>query len=317
NENVFSKYNILTVGEVGGGASPEEALLYSGYSRKEIDMVFTFDHCWANGAYGSVNKKDEELKTDLVDLKRTFAKWQNGIMNKGWNPLYWLNHDHPRLMSQYGNIKYHQESGKMLANVLHFMWGTPFIYQGEEIGMTNVFYNDFNDFKDVGDQNYINEVKKNNLDINQAFAYLRRTSRDNARTPLQWSNEEHGGFSKAIPWQKEVGNQQEINIHDQQLNEYSILNYYKKCIQLRRNSLYSDVIIYGNFELLFENDTNLFIYKRVLENTTILSINNFFDKEVFLDIDFKVEEVLINNYDDYNKNIKRILRPYEAMVIKI
>ncbi|MGL5541546.1 MAG: alpha-glucosidase, partial [Erysipelotrichaceae bacterium] len=154
-DQVLSRYDCVTVGEVGGGASPQDALRYSGYQEHGFNMVFNFDHCWKNGAFGSEDKTDDELVVDVLDLKQTFKKWYDASVGKAWIPQYWLNHDHPRVMSQYGNAThYHKESGKMLAMALYLMPGTPFVYNGEEIGMTNVDYEQISDFQDVWVRNY-------------------------------------------------------------------------------------------------------------------------------------------------------------------
>jgi glycosidase len=318
NVNTFSKYNAVTIGEVGGGASIDVALLYSGFLRHEIDMVFTFDHCWENGGFAAIYKTNEEIKTNLVSLKAQFKRWQIGIYGKAWNPIYWLNHDHPRLMSQYGNINKHKQSGKMLANVLLFMWGTPFIYNGEEIGMTNINYDDFSLFNDVGVQDIIKNYEKLGLSKEQALVYLNRSSRDNARTPMQWNSAIYGGFSKHKPWIKEVGNHDSINVATQIKDPHSILNYYKACIKLRTDSVYKQTIVYGDFTLLLEDDPNLFVYKRTYQGQTLLVVNNFFDKEIELSLSGTINEILINSYNDYdNKSLNRVLKPYEAFVVNL
>lgn len=318
NQDVFSKYDCLTIGEVGGGASTADALRYSGFDVNRFSMVFTFDHCWENGAFGSLDKQDDEIKTNLVNLKRIFARWQNDLYGKCYNPLYWLNHDHPRVISQYGNVgRYHKESGKMLATTLHMMWGMPFIYNGEEIGMTNVDYDDINDFNDVSAKNAYNQFV-GELGKEQVLRYLRRCSRDNARTPMQWSSEKYAGFSEVEPVVKVVGNYKWINVESNLKDEDSILNHYRKLIQLRRNSEYSDIIIDGSFTLIDEDNPNVFSYLRRYNGRSLLVVSNFFEKETKIGYGYKMLKVVLSNYhhNDYNLN-DLTLRPYESIIFEI
>lgn len=320
NYEVFSKSDCMTVGEVGGGASPEEAVKYSGYKANELNMTFTFDHCWENGAYGAIAKRDDEIITNLVSLKKQISKWQNGLWNKGWNPIYWLNHDHPRVMSQYGNsnVQYHQLSGMMLCNSLYFLWGTPFIYNGEEIGMTNVNYQNFEDFHDIWIKKMREEANERGIDDNQILTHLRRSSRDNARTPMQWDDSEYAGFSKTKPWIKMAGNHHIINVKAQINNPASLLNYYKKVIELRKNSNYHEVITYGKFKLLKPKHKNLFIYTRTLKDKKIMIISNFFDNIVKINWIYQNCELIISNYNDTNISKSELtLRAYESFVIEI
>ncbi|MBQ1785446.1 MAG: alpha-glucosidase, partial [Turicibacter sp.] len=243
NQEVFSKYDIFTVGEVGGGADVEDALLYAAEESNELNMVFTFDHCWLNDGFNSLSETWTN-QVNLVELKKVFKKWQSGLYGKAWNPLYWLNHDHPRVMSQYGNAThYHKESGKMLATSLFMMWGTPFIYNGEEIGMTNANYDNLEDYRDVSVLESIDRLLAAGHPKELVKRHIAATARDNARTPMQWSSEENAGFSTATPWIKVNQNYQTINVQDQINDEDSILQHYRKVIELRRFSEYKDVIV--------------------------------------------------------------------------
>lgn len=319
NKKVLSKYDCMTVGEVGGGASPEQALDYSGYDSNELNMTFTFDHCWENGAYGAETKKDEEIFTNLISLKNVLSKWQLGLYGRGWNPIYWLNHDHPRVASQYGDINYHKESCKMLCNTLYCLWGTPFVYNGEEIGMTNVDYTSLDQFKDVSAQNYAKYALEKGLPLEQILIHLRRSSRINSRTPMQWNSKEYAGFSKVKPWVDNVGNYELINVESQEKDNDSILNHYKKILHLRKEGEYKDLIIYGNYELLDKDNEIVYSYKREYNNKKIIVISNFFDKEGFVDLNFKINKIIDNNYNDYSlKSLnKLVVRPFESYIIEV
>lgn len=321
NEKVFSKYDCMTVGEAGGGATPRQALDYSGYDSHELNMTFTFDHCWENGAFGADTKKDEEIKTNVISLKDVITKWQLGLYGKGWNPIYWLNHDHPRVASQYGDINYHKESCKMLCNTLYMLWGTPFVYNGEEIGMTNVDYTSLDQFKDVSAQNYAKfTLEDGRLTLDQILVHLRRSSRINSRTPMQWNDKEYAGFSTVKPWVDNVGNYKVINVESQLEDSDSILNHYKKILHLRKEGEYKDLIIYGNYELLDRENDKIFSYKRELNNQKILVISNFFKEEGVVNFEqFKVKKVIDNNYHNYDLNclVNLTLRPFESYILEI
>lgn len=313
NEDVFKKYDIVTVGEVGGGASPKSGINYAGFKEGQLDMVFNFDHNWC------IKGKHEEHETDLIRLKEVFLKWQTAFKKKGWNPLYWLNHDQPRVMSQYGDIRYHKYSGKMLATALYLMRGTPFIYQGEEIGMTNYPFKKITDFNDVSTLNNIKHQMNENPDltIEKAVKEARFSSRDNARTPMQWSTEQYGGFSKVKPWLKPNENYRHINVELQQKDSDSILNYYKKLFQIRTNSIYKEVLTYGSFDIIDFKNTKVYSYIRKLKKDKILVVNNFTDENTTFKLRFlKPKQVILHNYEDYQIVKKEIhLRPYEALVI--
>ncbi|MGL4336841.1 MAG: glycoside hydrolase family 13 protein [Turicibacter sp.] len=319
NQEVLSKYDIFTVGEVGGGAGVEDALKYAANDSNELDMVFTFDHCWLNEGFDSLEETWEN-KLDLVGLKKVFAKWQTGLMGKAWNPLYWLNHDHPRVMSQYGNAsKYHKESGKMLANSLLFMWGTPFIYNGEEIGMTNANYTDFNDYRDVATHELVNLLLEQGHDEGLVRRHIGVTSRDNARTPMQWDSSENAGFSTAMPWIKVNENYKEINVAKQISDEDSLFNHYRQVIALRREGEYKDVIVYGDYELLCADDESIYAYSRSFEGKKIVIVSNFFDRMATIQLpEMKIKKMIISNYPAQEiKEQTLVLRPYESMVFEI
>lgn len=259
----------VTVGEVGGGATVEEGLRYAGYEQGSLNMVFNFDHCWENGAYGSLDKRDDEIKTNLVNLKRILKSWYEGTHEKAWQPIYWLNHDHPRLMNQYGNLKHPLASGTMLAGLLLFLYGTPFIYQGEEIGMTNVDYTRLEDFKDVNAQNFYHE-HKHRYSYEHLMHILRRISRVNARSPFQWSAETP---DLEMPVNK---NKSWINVQNQENARHSLLKNYQRLIRLRKSL--ADCVLEGKIEWFFEEHPAIIALKKTYEDQELILLANFFEE---------------------------------------
>ena len=319
NEKVLSKYDIFTVGEVGGGAGVEDALKYAATQSQELDMVFTFDHCWLNKGFDSLDEKWSN-RTNLIELKQVFKKWQSGLYEKAWNPLYWLNHDHPRVMSQYGEpVHYHKESGKMLATTLLMMWGTPFIYNGEEIGMINANYDQLEDYRDVSTLEKIKRLKEENYPDELIKRYINVTSRDNARTPMQWNDEENAGFTTGTPWIKVNQNYQYINVKNQVEDPDSILQHYRQLIELRRFSSYKDVIVYGDYTLLNEHHPNVYAYLRTYENKKLLVVSNFFEQPAIICLTkWTAKKILLSNYKDSSTQLGCLsLRPYESIVFEI
>ena len=318
NHDVFSTKDIVVVGEVGGGAKVSEAIRYAGFKSEEMNMVFNFDHNWCNNLWDISNLDD--LEVNLLELKKHFKNWQYGLYNKSWTPIYWLNHDHPRVMSAYGNVKELKLSGKMLANSLYFMWGTPFIYNGEEIGMTNYPFKELEEYRDVSVyNNYRINVTEGNMDKDLFIAKTAMTSRDNARTPMQWSSEENGGFTKNHPWMNVNPNYKFINVLSQLNDDDSLFNYYRKVINLRRNSEYKDVIVYGKYELLFDDDPKLYVYTRTLNDKMILVVANFYNCEASIDLsDYIILNNITSNYSDLlNKDGVISIRPYESFVLDV
>lgn len=319
-EQVLSKYDCLTVGEVGGSVSPTASLAYSGFEDGAINMVFNFDTAWENGAYGSEGKSDEEIKTNLVSMKNNFKRWFDACFQKAWLPLYWDNHDHPRVLSQYGSIKYRKESAKMLAMTLLFMYGTPFIFNGEEIGMSNVVYENLDDFNDVSDQNFIEEGRHRFKSDAHLAKYLQRTSRTNGHAPMQWDTSENAGFTSGKPWLKINPNYKEVNVASQLVDENSILNFYKKALKLRKRPDILNLVVNTKFELIEAAHPDVFCYLHKLNGEGILVVANFREYQV----DFStahlanMEEVLLSNYDDFIvKNTTITVPPFGALVLKI
>ncbi|AUD63330.1 glucohydrolase [Tenericutes bacterium MO-XQ] len=317
-KELFKPYDALTIGEVGGSASIDQAKKYAGFDRNELSMVFNFDHNWCNNLFEVTNPK--KLKTNVKQLKETFNRWQEAFKEGGWLPLNWLNHDQPRLMSQYGDYKYPIESGKMLATALHMMRGTPFIYQGEEIGMTNYPFEDVNDFNDISSKaTYTYELEKTPDDSVRALKVASLRSRDNARTAMQWDDSSYAGFSDVKPEVLYHENYKKINVENQLLNQNSLWHHYQKLIDLRRHSNYHDVITYGTYHQLDIDRDDIYVYERLLNNQKLLIINSFTRKKVFYDLTgYSIEDVLISNYKNQKyKDQKIMLRPYESIVLVV
>jgi len=307
--HVIAPYEVMSVGEVGGGATLDEALKYVGYDHDRLDMVFTFDHNWKNGGWNSLNG-DYQPQLDLPGLKEDFARFQIGLYQKSWHALYWLNHDHPRVMSQYGNTDFHKESGKMLATTLYFMWGTPFIYNGEEIGMTNADFTSLEEFKDVALRRQYDNLKNTHSDA-QILRHFLVVSRDNARTPMQWSDQPHAGFTTGRPWIKVNDNHQWLNVNAQQADPDSILNYYKQLFQVRKALL--PTVLYAPFIL---KESALFAYERP-GDVTLLVLSNFSDQVVEYEYPVSIKKVWLHNYPSLAPSATVTLRAYESIVLEV
>ncbi|AIW83602.1 oligo-1,6-glucosidase [Bacillus mycoides] len=317
NEDILSQYDIMTVGEMPG-VTTEEAKLYTGEARKELQMVFQFEHMDLDSGEGG---KWDVKPCSLLTLKQNLTKWQKALEQTGWNSLYWNNHDQPRVVSRFGNDgAYHTESAKMLATVLHMMKGTPYIYQGEEIGMTNVRFESIDEYRDIETLNmYKEKVIERGEDIDKVMQSIYIKGRDNARTPMQWDDREHAGFTTGEPWIAVNPNYKEINVKQAIQDEESIFYYYKKLIELRKNN---EIVVYGTYDLILENNPSIFAYVRTYGEEKLLVIANFTADECVFelpeDIIYSEAELLIHNYDVENVLIENItLRPYEAMVFKL
>lgn len=316
NENVLSKYDIITVGEMPG-ATVEDAKLYTGHDREELNMVFTFEHMDLDSG---PNGKWDLKKLNLLDLKDNISKWQTGLNGEGWNSLYLNNHDQPRMVSRFGNDKeYRVESAKMLVTFLHMLQGTPYVYQGEEIGMTNVRFDSIEDYKDIEILNmYHEKVIEGNEDLSKVMESIYVKGRDNARTPFQWDESEHAGFTTGEPWLRVNPNYKEINAKQAVNDPNSIYHYYKKIIQLRKNH---PIIVYGDYELLLPDHETIFAYTRSYENQKLLVVTNFSRESAPFTLPAHVElntpELLISNYEVAADDITSFdLRPFEARVYK-
>lgn len=312
NQEVLSKYPVMTVGEMPG-AAPEDAVLYTDPERKEVNMIFTFEHMDLDSAPGD---KWNLKPFDLVELKENLAKWQTALHNKGWNSLYWNNHDQPRIVSRFGDDgPYRVESAKMLAACLHFMQGTPYIYQGEEIGMTNVKFTSLDDYRDIETINMYNERRALGYSHEEIMNSIYGKGRDNARTPMQWDSTDNAGFTTGTPWIKVNPRYKEINAKAALEDPSSIFYFYQKLIQLRKEM---DIITKGGFELLLKDHSQLFVYERKLYDERLLVVCNFSGEEVAVEDEavgtkLKNDHVLLGNYETVGTNV---LRPYEVIVLK-
>lgn len=313
-DKVLSQYDCMTVGEVGGGARIESGLGYAAYDARAFNMAFNFDHCWETSQVLDPITNQMKNVTNVKHLKEIFNYWIEGMKNKGWLPQYWLNHDHPRVINQYGDpIHFHRESGSMLGMVLLTLPGTPFIYNGEEIGMTNVDYTDVNDFNDVWVKNNVCKLLEHDS-MENVLDRLRRTSRDNARTPMQWSDEPYAGFSKSNPIQKVISNYVQINVKNQLFDEHSILKSYQKLIHLRRFSEYSDVLIFGQFKLVNELNEDVFAFDRWNEHKKVRIIANF--RPYSVHFDQPDGKIIYSNYER-ESSYGHELKPFEALMIEL
>ena len=316
NEKVFSQYNIMTVGEMSS-TSIDNCIKYTNPEQEELNMTFSFHHLKVDYPNGS---KWTKADFDFQSLKLILSKWQVEMnQGGGWNALFWCNHDQPRAVSRFGDDeKYHKESAKMLATALHMMQGTPYIYQGEEFGMTNPKFNTIADYRDVESLNIFNIKKNEGLTEPEIIEILKQKSRDNSRTPVQWNAGKNAGFTTGTPWIQTAANFKEINAENAIQDPDSIFYHYQKLIRLRKEY---DVITDGDFELIFDHDEEIFAYVRTNESEKLLVINNFYDKAktISLPKQLKLEDykskMLLSNYDDSAQLGKDILlRPYESIV---
>ena len=315
NQEVLSKYDLITVGECSG-VTVEEAKKYASSKGNELNMVFQFEHMDLDG--GETFKWNHN-KIKLTDLKKVMTKWQTELQDKAWNSLYWCNHDQPRMLSRMGNDsdEYREISAKMLGTCLHMMQGTPYIFQGEEIGMTNYPFTSLDEFRDIESINAYHELTESGVIEPEAmFDYISYKGRDNARTPMQWDDSECAGFTTGTPWIPVNPNYTKVNAKEQMSREDSVWNYYKKLIQLRKQN---PIIVYGTYELLLPDSEELYVYTRTLEEQQILVICNYSENEV----EFEVPETFANaertiwigNYGREKVEEKMTLKPYECMVI--
>lgn len=315
NKAALEGHDLLTVGETWG-ATPEIAKLYSNPKRKELSMVFQFEHIGLDQIEGK--EKWDVKPLDLLDLKKVLSKWQTELEGEGWNSLFWNNHDLPRIVSRWGNDReYRVESAKMLATLLHGMKGTPYIYQGEELGMTNVRFEDINEYNDIETLNMYKDRISKGYSHDEIMASIYAKGRDNARTPMQLDSTENAGFTTGKPWLKVNKNYKFINAEDCLQDKDSIFYHYKKLINIRKHN---DTIIYGNYKLLLPEDKNVFAYSRELNGDKIVVVCNFYNKEINLNFkeDFNNVEILLSNYKDSSILMKDLkLRPYEAIMYRV
>ena len=315
NRETLRDKDLLTVGETWG-ATPEIGKMYSDPARNELSMIFQFEHIMLDQ---EGEEKWDLKQLNLLDLKRILSKWQTALGDEGWNSLFWNNHDLPRIVSRWGNDKeYRVKSAKMLATLLHGMKGTPYIYQGEELGMTNVKFDNIEDYNDIESLNMYKERISKGYKHEEIMESIYAKGRDNARTPIQWDDSEYGGFSTSKPWLAVNKNYKYINAKNCLKDNDSIFYHYKKLIEIRKSN---ETIIYGDYNLLCEDDKNIFAYTRKLNGDTILVVCNFYKEPV--EFNFNEEytgalEILISNYKDSSSEINNLkLRPYEAIMYRI
>ena len=312
NESTYGKHDdIITVGEMSS-TSLENCIRYSNPNQKELSMVFNFHHLKVD--YKNQNKWEIQ-ECDFENLKKILNDWQLGMQDgNGWNAVFWCNHDQPRIVSRFGNDKeYHKESAKMLATMIHLLRGTPYIYQGEEIGMTNAYYTDINQYVDVESLNYFKILKEQGINEEEIYKVLQERSRDNSRTPMQWDSSKNAGFSDGKPWLSINNNYKDINVENSMKDKSSILYHYKKLISLRKQY---DVIAYGSYLPMLEDDKSVFAYKREYKDESLIVLNNFYEKEVEIELDiqdFEKYKCIITNYEERNLKLRFTLKPYESI----
>ena len=314
-QKALNNADTITVGECSG-VTLEEAKKYARSDEKELNMVFQFEHMDVDSDEKA--GKWTTRKMDLRNLKKILTRWQKGLQDIAWNSLYWENHDQPRSVSRFGNDsdEYREISAKMLATCIHMMQGTPYVYQGEELGMTNCPFNTLDNFRDLESINAFHELteqgKMTEEDMMAAIGYK---GRDNARTPMQWDDSAYAGFSTANPWIMVNPNYTKINAKDQVNREDSVFKYYQKLIKLRHES---ELIVYGTYDLILDDDKDIYAYIRTLGDEKLIVYCNFSEntREVELPEEFVNKKVLISNYSDAKANQKITLRPYEAIVIQ-
>lgn len=314
-QEALNNADTITVGECSG-VTLEEAKKYARSDEKELNMVFQFEHMDVDSDEKA--GKWTTKKMDLGNLKKILTRWQKGLQDIAWNSLYWENHDQPRSVSRFGNDsdEYREISAKMLATCIHMMQGTPYVYQGEELGMTNCPFNTLDNFRDLESINAFHELteqgKMTEEDMMAAIGYK---GRDNARTPMQWDDSAYAGFSTATPWIMVNPNYTKINAKDQINREDSVFKYYQKLIKLRHES---ELIVYGTYDLILDDDKDIYAYIRTLGDEKLIVYCNFSEntREVELPEEFTNGKVLISNYIDAKVNHKITLRPYEAIVIQ-
>ncbi|UZW65878.1 alpha-glucosidase [Priestia flexa] len=309
-EETFAKYDIMTVGEANG-VTWDDADEWVGAKNGKFDMIFQFEHMglWDKG---------ESEPLDLVEFKTILTNWQKGLAQiGGWNALYLENHDHIRSINKFGSMKYREESAKCLAALYFLMQGTPFIYQVQELGMTNVKFNSIEDYNDVGMVNYYRIQREKGQNHEEIMKVIWETGRDNSRTPMQWNRTTNAGFSTGTPWMKVNPNYVDINVEQQLSDEESILNFYKKLVTLRKQH---EVFVYGTYDLLLENHPAIYAYTRTLDDKKAIIICNVSSKEQEFKLPKEVktneEELLIHNYQVATEETIQefTLRPYETRV---
>lgn len=312
NEKVLSRYDIMTVGETAG-VTTELAKQYAGENAHELNMVFQFEHVEGDGKYG----KWTDEKMPLTTLKKILSRWQTALYDQAWNSLFWDNHDQPRAVSRFGDDRpqYREISAKMLATCLHMLQGTPYIYQGEELGMTNYPFKSPDDFRDIESINAYREwCSEGRLSHEVFWPCITFKSRDNARTPMQWDDSAQAGFTTGTPWIAVNPNYTEINAKAETADPDSIFHYYRKLIALRREN---PIMVYGKYEPMMEDSEELFVYTRTFDQEKLLVVCSFCDHKTAFPIpeEFRGAPCLISNTGNAYTGSEVTLQPYEAFVL--
>ena len=306
-EACFKGRDVMTVGETPC-LSASRVRDITGGNEPLLNMVFQFGHVGLDEVPGQ--GKWNLKKLDLVELKRYFKHMQTSLYQTGWNSLFWANHDQPRAVSRYGNLQYRYESATMLATVLYGMQGTPYVYQGEELGMTGVNYTSLNQFKDIETHNMVKEKLALGWSMDDIMTSIYAKGRDNSRSPMQWDSSPYAGFSNVAPWMDVNPNYQEINAVCEQESIRSVFHYYQELFQIRKSN---ETFTKGSFELLEETHPSLFLYKRLNENYTLLVIGSFSDSMQLLPVSLPTNgKWLIKNQDTFTKNQNTSIPPYFA-----
>lgn len=308
-ENTFDKYDIFTIAEASG-VTIEDLEEWAGNNNGIFSMVFQFEHI-------NLWNMDNSEEATFINFKKTLTMWQDAIYKNGWAALFLENHDLIRSVSRFGDEKdYWKESSKALALMYFMQMGTPFIYQGQEIGMTNADYNSIDDFDDVATIQQYKIRVANGMSEEDSLAIVKATTRDNSRTPMQWNSEKNSGFSKGTPWIKVNNNYKKINVEDQLKDEDSILNFYKKMISIRKEN---KTLAYGKYDILMDNNANVYAYTRKDENGEFLIVTNISKEveDISVPYDFSKMELIMKNYKDVKECDYNKLRPFEARLYKI
>jgi len=315
NEKVLSKYRLITVGECPG-VNAEQAKKYANIDGSELDMIFQFEHVSGSALKPCHHGKWDGEAMTMPELRANFTKWQKDLEGCAWNSLFLSNHDQPRCVSRFGNDseQYRELSAKMLATMTHFQKGTPYVYQGEELGMTNAYMENIADYRDIESLNAYKELTtKENIPAKTVMGYIKAVGRDNARTPMQWDASENGGFTSGTPWLQVNKNYKTINAAAQVNDPDSVFAYYKKLIALRHTN---EVMVDGVYDVLIPDHPQIYAYTRTLGDKQLLVLCNDSEKEVGVptEIEEKIagaQGILIQNYKDVKAGV---LRPYEAVV---
>lgn len=317
NRKVLSHYDLITVGEAAG-VTLEEAKKYANADGSELNMVFQFEHMGSGPEADNRYGKWDSHKMPLPVWKKILSRWQTGLEGKAWNSLFLSNHDQPRSVSWFGNDseQYREISAKMLGTCLHMMQGTPYVYQGEELGMCNAYFDQLEDYRDIESLNAYKELTETcGVSHEEMMGYLKRISRDNARTPMQWDDSANAGFTTGTPWIKVNSNYKTVNAKQQTNDPDSVFSYYKELIRLRHEN---EIIVYGDYELLEPQNEELFIYTRSWNNEQLMVLCNFTEKDIVIPAAVTAQipadaQILISNHVG---NLEAVLRPYEARVYR-